>query len=109
MSFVQGQKCDDRKKNENLKTLITCQLDLKVMAEMPDLKEAINSQDENGANQTSVAQENPSSSAGKIYVGEYVIGMFTDGFYSGEVLEVDAEGVKIDFYIQSFLNRTIRE
>ena len=73
MSFVQGKKCDGRKTIENLKTLITCQLDLKVMAEMSDLKEAINSQDENGANQTSVAQENPSSSAGKIYQGPQTV------------------------------------
>ena len=105
MSFIQVKKCDDRKTIENLKTLITCQLDLKVMAEMSDLKEAINSQDENGANQTSVAQENPSSSAGKIYVGEYVIGMFTDGFYLEEVLEVDAGGVKIDFLHPVFLKQ----
>ena len=78
-------KISIKEKINNLKHLIECQLDLKLQADMADLENAINGQ------QASLQSQPPppNASTNSICVGEYIIGLFEDGFYPGEVLKVE--------------------
>ena len=80
---------------KNLKTLISCQLDFKAMADMTDLELARTSgtlQDTNN----SLAIPHKAICEQEMSVGEFVIGVFTDGFYPGEILQIQEDNVTID-------------
>ena len=72
------QNISINEKIKNLTSLIKTQLEVKELADMTDLEMAIR------GNSTNVIQNtNPDSSELSIQVGEFVVGVFTDGFYPG--------------------------
>ena len=96
----------NKEKIQNLENLISSELDFKTMAEMEDLENAI--KDKQAQNliiektETSTSfndQENTFS------VGEFVIGLFTDGFYPGEVVRLDENSVTVDFLQKTVLKQ----
>ena len=94
-----------QEKIENLKILIESQLDMKVLADMNDLEDAIR-----GA-EASTEMEKPMSSIlpGSINVGEYVVGLFEDGFYPGEVLKIENGYVTADFLAPVILKQNVND
>ena len=85
-------------KIKNLKHLISSQLEFKVMADMSDLEHAITGEEvTQGAVQSPVASTVETLSEQDMVVGEFVIGVFTDGFYPGEILEIQGDNITIDF------------
>ena len=69
-----------KEKVQNLKSLLTSQLDLATTAEMSDLEMAIRE----GKGKTSTTPQITFQEVGnKIKIGEYIVGIFMDGFYPG--------------------------
>ena len=59
-------------------------------------------------NSTNVIQNtNPDSSELSIQVGEFVVGVFTDGFYPGEIINFEKEHITANFCSQKASNKTI--
>ena len=76
--LLKQQNISIEEKIKNLTSLIKTQLEVKELADMTDLEMAIR------GNSTNVIQNtNPDSSELSIQVGEFVVGVFTDGFYPG--------------------------
>ena len=80
----------------NLKSFIATQLDMKTLANMSDLEIAI----QEGEEDQPVSPQTTSSSnktATAYHVGDYVVGLFDDGFYPGEIIKVEKEYIMTDF------------
>ena len=104
-----------QQKVRNLEQLIESQLDMKTMAEMSDLESAIRSSITEEITNPDVQQQPESQSEvdshiessrdiqqpmpQKMEVGEFAVGMFTDGFYPGEITKIEEEHVTINFLI----------
>ena len=80
---------------------------MRAMAEMSDLDLAIREQ---SSSQTSSSgsstidqplcvnhQFEQNDSSNEFFIGEHVVGLFTDGYYPGEVIKIDEETLTIDF------------
>ena len=88
-------KLSIQEKVKNLTILIKSQLDMKVLADMSDLEDAIR-----GAESCFLSKKpevGSSNSPDCINVGEHVVGLFEDGFYPGEVLKFGNGYVTADF------------
>ena len=78
---------------------------MKVLADMNDLEDAIREAE------ASTEMEKPISSIlpGSINVGEYVVGLFEDGFYPGEVLKIENGYVTADFLAPVILKQNVND
>ena len=94
-------------KAKNLEMLIESQLSMKAMAEMSDLEVAIRAQ----PHPTIIEKNSSNTSQGNTTYreGEFVVGLFEDGFYPGEILKVEGDFVTIDFLAPIFLKQNVTE
>ena len=68
------------------------------MADMSDIENAITGEAiMQGSNQGHMEPTDESLTKEEMCVGEFVIDVFTDGFYPGEKLEVQGNNITIDF------------
>ena len=70
-------------------------MELRAMAEMCDLEDAI--WDNNQAAPNESRSSTIKSNEDNIRVGEYVVGAFTDGYYPGEVTTVLGDNITVNF------------
>ena len=101
------QKLSIEEKVQNLRSLISTQLDLKVLADMDDLESAIREEDGVGADQNEDAEMIDVSSP--YQRGDFIVGLFTSGIYPGEVLSVVGDQVTADFLVAANIRQSTEE
>ena len=74
------------------------------MSEMSDLESAIRQksstpQDTQPSISSTSNPRDPESDGLTMNVGDFVVGLFTDGYYPGEIMNIDDEYVTVDFLI----------
>ena len=97
--------CEEKAKN--LEMLIESQLSMKAMAEMSDLEVAIRAQPHPTISEKSSSDISQGNTT--YCEGEFVVGLFEDGFYPGEILKVEGDFVTIDFLAPIFLKQNVTE
>ena len=80
---------------QNLKSLISNQIDLKVLPDMDDLERVIREEDGVGADQNEDGEMIDISPP--YQKGDFTVGLFISGIYPGEVLNVVGDHVTADF------------
>ena len=94
-------------KIQNLKSLLASQFDLATTAEMSDLDIAI--REGTNVEKISTTPQVPlQDESSNIKVGEYHVGIFIDGFYPGEVVEIETDHITADFLKPVFFKPKLR-
>ena len=114
--MLEQQKLNIEQKRKNLESLISTQFDLPVKADMSNLETAITECSENVETEKALDDNSLDKELQQLKEvtikqdvnltcwppneGEFIIGLFTDGYYPGEVIIVQGEYIEADFLLQ---------
>ena len=114
--MFQQQKLNIEQKRNNLESLISTQLNLQVKVDMSDLETATTECSENVETEKVFDDDSLGKELQQLKEvtinqdanltcwppneGEFIIGLFTDGYYPVEVIKVQSEYIEVDFLVQ---------
>ena len=114
--LFQQQKLNIEQKRKNLESPISTQLDLQVKVDMSDLETATTKCSENVETEKVLDDDSLDKELQQLEEvtinqdanltcwppneGEFIIGLFPDGYYPGEVIKVQSEYIEADFLVQ---------